>query len=213
MKQNTKIIATVPAAQGKEEFIKAMQQLWAEANVAYRNIYDTVAVPNWTAWNTEYVKQCLAGAVRTATEYAAKKWKTAKRQAKYVEEYVGKREAELLARTAPKYEPLTFADFDVEPWRNGLSGNCVLSKFTDEELARCWETIHNNKYFKTATAFSIGYLDSNDQWRTYYDGLCGFRPQVIMTMPEEMEKAYEADEKALADDIARFYANCHYCGD
>lgn len=210
-----KIIATVqrPAEMAKESFTAMMKELWAMASTEYRNIYDTVAVPNAKAWHEVYAADSIVRATNTAIEFANKKWKTEKRRKKYVTEYVAKRRAELDAWTPQKYNPLTFVDFDVNPGTNGLSGNCVLSKFTDEELGRCYDEICNNKYFKSASAFSIGYLDSDSKWRTYYDGLCGFRPQVYMTMPEEMDKMYHAEAEALGEDIRRFYANCRYCGD
>ena len=208
-----KIIATIAAPKTKETFINDMKALWKYTQAAYRNIYDTVAVPNWTAWNNEYVKETLEKAEKWATEYAEKKWKTEKRRAQYVYEYMAKKAAELNSRTAPEFRQLSFVDFDVNPGRNSLSGNCCLSKFTDEELIRCWEEIKDNEYFKSATHLSIGYLDSDTKWRTYYDGLCGFRPQVYMTMPEDMDKKFHDEAEALAEDISRFYANCHYAGD
>ena len=210
-----KIIATVeaPAVMNKESFISMMKSLWEMANKEYRNIYDTVAVPNATAWHEKYAAECIVGATKRAIEYANKKWKTEKRREQYVTTEVAKRRAELDAWTPEAYRPLSFVDFDVNPGTNGLSGNCCLTKFTDEELGRCYDEICNNKYFKSASAFSIGYLDSDSKWRTYYDGLCGFRPQVYMTMPEEMNKMYHDEAEALAEDIRRFYANCHYCGD
>jgi hypothetical protein len=32
-------------------------------------------------------------------------------------------------------------------------------------------------------------------------------------LSEKMQEEWRADEKRLADDIARFYADCRYCGD
>ena len=197
----------------KESFIEVMKTLWADAARNYRRIYDEIATPAWEAWNKKYTAEWIKNAEAWAKEYAAKKWKTEKRRNKFIEEHVNKIKLELYSRVHPKFEPLTYVDFDVNPGRNGISGNCCISEFDDKHLGKCFDEIKDNEYFKAATMISIGYTESDSRWETYHDALCHFRPQVYLTLPVELEKKWEGEENALAEDIRNFYANCHYCGD
>lgn len=104
---------------------------------------------------------------------------------------------------------ISFFDLDVEPYRNGISGSCVLDTNTDEEKARsCFKEINDKKYFQLAKGWEFRY--ETREGNNYES--C-FRPEIKLLFDEEIQKQYEKDEKDLADDIARFYSDCRYCGD
>lgn len=104
---------------------------------------------------------------------------------------------------------ISFFDLDVEPYRNGISGSCVLGTDTDEEKARsCFKEINDKKYFQLAKGWEFCY--ETREGNNYES--C-FRPEIKLLFDEDIQKQYEKDEKDLADDITRFYSNCRYCGD
>jgi hypothetical protein len=114
-----------------------------------------------------------------------------------------------------KYSSLTnggdisFFDLDVEPYRNGISYSCILGTDADEEKARsCFKEINDKKYFQLAKGWEFCYKTSEgDNYKS-----C-FRPEIKLLFDPEVEQQYKDDEKKLADDIARLYADCRYCGD
>lgn len=104
---------------------------------------------------------------------------------------------------------ISFFDLDVEPYKNGISGSCILDTDTDEEKARsCFKEIKDKKYFLLAKGWEFRY-----QTREGNNYKSSFRPEINLIFDEEIQNQYEKDEKDLADDIARFYADCRYCGD
>lgn len=113
------------------------------------------------------------------------------------------------------YEKLTngddyiFFDLDVEPYRNGISYSCILDTESDEEKARsCFKEIKDKKYFQLAKGWEFRYETSES-----CNYKSSFRPEIKLLFDPEVEQQYKDDEKKLADDIARFYADCRYCGD
>lgn len=113
------------------------------------------------------------------------------------------------------YEKLTngdnyiFFDLDVEPYQNGISSSCILDTDTDEEKARsCFKEIKDKKYFLLAKGWEFRY-----ETREGNNYKSSFRPEIKLIFDPEVEQQYKNDEKKLADDIARFYADCRYCGD
>ena len=114
-----------------------------------------------------------------------------------------------------EYEKLTngddyiFFDLDVEPYRNGISYSCILDTDADEKKARsCFKEIKDKKYFLLAKGWEFRYETSEGN-----DYKSSFRPEIKLLFDPEVEQQYKDDEKKLADDIARFYADCRYCGD
>ena len=108
-----------------------------------------------------------------------------------------------------KLTGISYFDLDCEPGKNGLSGNCCISfdKMMDI-LPKTYEYLKDNKYFTGAIGWKLGYDESS-----FHKGFCSTRPQIYLTLPVELEIQFKAEQKALADDIARFYANCRYWGD
>lgn len=108
---------------------------------------------------------------------------------------------------------ISFFDLDVEPYRNGISYSCILDTDADEEKAHsCFKEIKDKKYFQLAKGWEFCYKTKETDNENYKYYSC-FRPQIKLLFDEEIQKQYEKDEKDLADDIARFYADCRYCGD
>ena len=88
----------------------------------------------------------------------------------------------------------------------GISGDCVLSlkTLTFESLERCFEAVKNNKYFKVAKGWELTYTSDENSYAS------AFRPEVKLIVDENVEAAMKKEAKDLADDVARFYANCRY---
>ena len=105
---------------------------------------------------------------------------------------------------------ISFFDLDVEPYRNGISGSCILrTEDINEEKARsCFKYIKDNKYFQLAKGWDFCY-----ETREGNNYKSSFRPEIKLLFDPEVEQQYKNDEKKLADDISRFYADCRYCGD
>lgn len=186
-----------------DEFVKMMFADFIEAEEKYNEAY----IPEFVE---RAVKSCMSSleyAEKRARTYAEKKWKTQKKQDEYVKAQV--EEAKKKINWHPYFYSLSFFDFDVEPWRNGLSGSCCISykELTPRTLERCFEAVRNNKYFKKALGWRLTYGASETSVQS-----C-FRPQIELILNDEDQAAFDADAKALADDIARFYANCSYPGD
>ena len=75
-------------------------------------------------------------------------------------------------------------------------------------LEKCFDYIQKNKFWQGAFGWKIEY----ECWKTdslIYSG----RPQIMLILPEELQKEADRLEKGLADDIARFYSGSNYCGD
>lgn len=177
----------------KETFVELMFKNLKEAI----KVYDAYWLPIEKKRHEESVERSIEYTLKRAQSYAEKKWKTEKKRQEYIENE--------MANFKPSefwYSELTFFDFDVEPWRNGLSGNCCLNtkNVTSKQLENCFETIKDNKYFKQAKGWIL-------------EDHHGFRPQIKLILSEEVQKQFDKDEQDLADDIRRFYANCSYPGD
>jgi hypothetical protein len=65
-------------------------------------------------------------------------------------------------------------------------------------LGNLYDEAIQNKYFRNCTGWSI---------------VEDFSTEMKLHLSEKMQEEWRADEKRLADDIARFYADCRYCGD
>lgn len=139
---------------------------------------------------------------KRAKEYAVKRYKSVKWQEKYI-----KREMDDLAKSYEtkwkqfSFYPVSYFDFDVEPWSNGISGYCILHPCeTKEHLEQCFEYIKDNEYFKAAKGWQL--IDHRNS-----------RPEIKLILDEEMETKYKNAERGLSEAISRFYAGSNYWGD
>jgi hypothetical protein len=99
------------------------------------------------------------------------------------------------------FRPVSFFDFKLNPFSNGISDNCILRvNTTEEKLGSCFDEIKNNKYWVTATGWQL--IEERNS-----------RSQIKLIMPDEMNELYRKEEGRLANAIANFYAGSNYWGD
>lgn len=177
-----------------ETFAKYMMEDMVEAKKQYDNIW----------YDAEYalylknLENAKSWAIKVATKYAEKHWKTEKKRNEYIQKYLEKN----LKHYEFKYHSISYFDFDVRPWDNGISGNCILSydNMTKEAMIRCFNEIKDNKYFKGATGWVL-----EDNYRS--------RPQIKLILDDKLAKEFKEDKENLAKAIADFYRGCTYFGD
>ena len=176
----------------KEQFVNMMSEDLTNALHEDVRIFKPIA--------EEYHKQCIERdrerVIKRATEFAERKWKTEKKRKAYIES-----EIEKLTDKPLYFSPVSYFDFDAEPWKNGISGCCILHPCeTVEHLERCFEYIKDNVYFKAAKGWQL--IDHRNS-----------RPEIKLILDEEMETKYKNDERGLSEAIARFYEGSNYWGD
>ena len=76
-----------------------------------------------------------------------------------------------------------------------------------EALKRAYQELVKNEWFKKGTGLVFKY---NCNKENHLANPC---PQIDVALSEADEAAAIAGQKAIDDDITRFYANCRYCGD
>jgi len=186
-----------------KEFIQAMFSDFLEAQEKYNDLY----IPEWEAAKVKNFFQNLMWARKRATNFAEKKWKTEKKRTAYIESEVAKARKEY--KMSDFYYDLSFFDFDVNPGKMGISGDCCISykELTPAKLGRCFEAVKDNKYFKKATGWKLIYEADNNSYR-----IC-FRPHIELIVDAETEAKMKKDAEDLAASVNKFYENCHYWGD
>lgn len=187
----------------REEFVKAMFSDFLEAQEKYNELY----IPEWEAWKLKNFEDRMKWTRKRAVEYAEKKWKTDRKRNEYIEKTVN--EARKEYKINNYYDDLSFFDFDVNPGKNVLSGNCCISydKLTPSKLEKCFEEIKDNKYFKKATGWELTYEAYENSYRV------SGRPEIKLIVDDETAAEMKKEAEDLAEDIRCFYKNCHYWGD
>ena len=186
----------------KEEFVTMFIEDIEVAKVEYRKISDAQANERYEkekkSWEENREKT-----IKSIIEYSFEKYKREFYRVRWVEH-----EIERLPKTFEEtwnifqkyyYEgrDLTSISWDIKPWENGCS---VISLTQDDEylervLGSKYEEGIENKYFSNATG-----------WDITSRGL-------KLHLSEELDADWKEDFRKLAEDIARFYADCRYCGD
>ena len=186
-----------------DEFIAAMFSDFLEAEEKYNDLY----IPEWEASKVNGYERDIAYTRKWATGIAEKKWKTEKKRNAFIESEVEKRRKEY--KFDNFYYSLSFFDFDVEPWRNGLSGDCCISykELTPTKLNRCFEKVKDNKYFKKATGWKFTYEANENSHRT-----C-FRPHIELITDAETAAQMKKDADDLTESVRKFYEGATYWGD
>ena len=187
----------------EEEFVRAMFSDILEAEEKYNELY----TPEHIASILDYYDYTIRTARDRATKYAEKKWKTEKKRKEYIQSEIKKaRENYKIDRF---YYDLSFFDFDVNPGKMGLSGNCCIyiKELTIKKLINCFNEVKDNKYFKKAKGWKLTYECSENSYRA------SFRPQIKLIVDEETEAQMEKDRKDLTDSVNKFYEGCTYWGD
>jgi hypothetical protein len=174
-----------------------------EAEEKYNDLY----IPEWEAAKVKSFFQNLTWARKRATNFAEKKWKTEKKRTAYIEAEVAKARKEY--KMSDFYYDLSFFDFDVNPGKMGISGDCCISykELTPAKLGRCFEAVKDNKYFKKATGWKLTYEADNNSYRT-----C-FRPHIELIVDAETEAKMKKDAEDLTESVRKFYEGCTYWGD
>lgn len=183
------------ATLSKELFVSMMTQDIRAAKVAYDNNHYEKDLQYFN----ESIQNSIDYYIKKAKEFAEKKWKTERKR----NEYINKETYKIINEHKDRkfyYYGVTFFDFDLEPNTNSLSGDCCIDieKDIQTQLERCYEKIKDNRYWTRGLG-----------WKLYADS----RPQIELILSEEVQKEFDAEADALAEDIRRFYANCYYCGD
>jgi hypothetical protein len=186
-----------------DEFIAAMFSDFLEAEEKYNDLY----IPEWEACKVKSYFNRINYIRKWATGVAEKKWKTEKRRNIFIEDEVTK--ARENYNFDDFYYSLSFFDFDVNPGKMGISGDCCISykELTPNKLLRCFESVKDNKYFKKAFGWKFTYEASNNSHRT-----C-FRPHIELITDEETAAQMKKDAENLTESVRKFYEGCHYWGD
>ena len=174
-----------------------------EAEEKYNDLY----IPEWEAAKVKNFFQNLTWARNRATKFAEKKWKTEKKRTAYIESEVAKARKEY--KMSDFYYDLSFFDFDVNPGKMGISGDCCISykELTPTKLGRCFEAVKDNKYFKKANGWKFTYEASNNSHQ-----VC-FRPHIELIVDAETEAQMKKDADDLTESVRNFYKGCTYWGD
>ena len=186
-----------------EEFIHAMFSDFLEAEEKYNDLY----IPEWEASKVRNLFRHMELVRKRAINFAEKKWKTEKKRTAYIESEVAKAREEY--KTYDIYHGLSFFDFDVNPGKMGISGDCCISykELTSAKLGRCFEAVKDNKYFKKASGWKFTYEASNNSHR-----VC-FRPHIELIVDAETEAQMKKDADDLTESVCNFYKGCTYWGD
>lgn len=169
----------------KEQFVSMMMEDLKNSVIKSEEIFK----PELEAQFYRNQEQHLEYVEKRAREYACKKWKTEKRRDKYVLDELAK-----VDKKPYIFYPVSYFDFDLEPFRNGISDTCILRvNTTEEKLERCYDMIKDNKYFVSATGWEL--IESRS-----------FRSQIKLIMPEEMNEMYWEEKKCLCNAISNFYS-------
>ena len=135
-------------------------------------------------------------------EYANKRYKREGNRKRYIENAIAN------FKESPFKNTLSFVDFDVTPWKNGISSACILHPDKiEQEAPACFKEIKDNKYFKRATGWAIKYEAREGSVAS------AFRPFVDLIGDDLLKDEMKQDRERLADDIERFYSKSNYWGD
>lgn len=186
----------------KDEFVTKMSEDITNAIDIYQlmcDVYNKTAEVETTNRNLE---RFCDEAEKLFTEFKRESTRQRKREA-YVNEKMAK------YNCFHKLSGISYFDLDCEPGKNGLSGCCCIS-FKDmmDILPRTFEYLKDNKYFKGALGWKLGYDESS-----IHKGFCSTRPQIYLTLPVELEIQFKAEASKLAQEIADFYRDARYFGD
>ena len=181
----------------KEEFIKTMSEDLMKAQANYEEL---MREPMHKA-RVEY----LENERERYTKFAKSKWKTEKRQNKYIDEMMAKAEA------SGNYVNLSKIWFDIKPDKGqmGIAGCCSLYPGDSEnKLGRCFDEIKDSKYFRGGFGWAFRYEGSSMKFPI---SCC--RPDIDILLPKDLAKQQEQDEKNLSAAVAKFYEGTVYFGD
>ncbi len=182
----------------REEFIKMMMEDLDVARVEYRKYSDEKA-DNTYQKDCDYYKKCREQRIQKIVEESYKRYKRESYRLRWVDSEMKKVPSEVLERNPYTHfgHDLDSIKWDIRPWENGCRiFNVVID--LEERLGNLYDEAIQNKYFRNCTGWSI---------------VEDFSARFKLHLSDNFQEEWKADEKRLADDIARFYADCRYCGD
>ena len=182
----------------KDEFIQMLMEDFSVARVEYRKYSDRKAEESYQK-DCENHKNRREQRIQRIIDDSFKKYKREFYRLRWVESEMKKVPSEVLERHPYSHfgHDLDSIKWDMKPWENGCRiFNVVID--LEQRLGNLYDEAIQNKYFRNCTGWSI---------------VEDFSTEIKFHLSEQMQEEWRADEKRLADDIARFYADCRYCGD
>jgi hypothetical protein len=182
----------------KDEFIQMLMEDFSVARVAYRKYSDIKAEETYQK-DCENHKKRREQRIQRIIDDSFKKYKREPYRLRWVDSEMKKVPSEVLERQPYAHfgHDLDSIKWDIKPWENGCRiFNVVID--LEKRLGNLYDEAIQNKYFRNCTGWSI---------------VEDFSTEMKLHLSEKMQEEWRADEKRLADDIARFYADCRYCGD
>lgn len=182
----------------KDEFIQMLMEDFSVARVAYRKYSDIKAEETYQK-DCENHKKRREQRIQRIIDDSFKKYKREFYRLRWVESEMKKVPSEVLERHPYSHfgHDLDSIKWDMKPWENGCRiFNVVID--LEQRLGNLYDEAIQNKYFRNCTGWSI---------------VEDFSTEIKFHLSEQIQEEWRADEKRLADDIARFYADCRYCGD
>ena len=182
----------------KDEFIQMLIEDFSTARVEYRKYSDIKAEETYQK-DCEQHKNRREQRIQKIIDDSFKRYKREFYRLRWVESEMKKVPSEVLERHPYSHfgHDLDSIKWDMKPWENGCRiFNVVID--LEERLGNFYEECIKNKYFSNCTGWSI---------------VEDFSTEIKFHLSEQMQEEWRADEKRLADDIARFYEGCRYWGD
>lgn len=182
----------------KDEFIQMLIEDFSTARVEYRKYSDIKAEETYQK-DCEQHKNRREQRIQKIIDDSFKRYKREFYRLRWVESEMKKVPSEVLERHPYSHfgHDLDSIKWDMKPCENGCRiFNVVID--LEERLGNFYEECIKNKYFSNCTGWSI---------------VEDFSTEIKFHLSEQMQEEWRADEKRLADDIARFYEGCRYWGD
>lgn len=193
MKEAILVTRTVKCSElTKEQFVEMMMEDLRNSVIKSEEVFK----PFEEALHNTHMADIRKYVENRARNFASNKWKTEKRREKYVADELAKVDSHPFV-----FRPVSFFDFNVEPGTNGISDDCILNvNSTEEHLKRCFEAIHNNRYFLDATGWEL--VENRS-----------FRSKIKLILSPEMEAAYRGEIEDLNKAMDEFYKCTPFYGD
>lgn len=187
----------------QEEFVKLIKEDIKKASDAYDADVRTLRQKELDKLASERADRMI----KDAQKYAAEKWKTEKRREQYIQTIRDNIAKGLLVTKA---EGVGFFDLKPDPTEMGINSNCIfyLDKLTDKQLAKAFDAVKNNKYFKKGTGWVFKYETDNKEIPVPH-----FRPWIDVILGDNDSTERERERQHHEQSIQDFYKDTKYWGD
>lgn len=172
----------------KDDFYKALEE--------YRPIAAKI--------NARNRQQVLDRAIKNATDYANKKWKTDKRRQEYIDNAIANIDASIRYIEDPES-----IYFDFNPGGGKTSTQSIsVRNIDDRTLHQIYEDAIKDKYFKRGIGWAFKYETRDPEYPHITS-----RPRVDILLNESDSAERKRDEQELIKAVNDFYKNTKYWGD